>query len=240
LRRKLLFLNLALLVVAALLGWRLRADWLAAKARADALRKQQTLPLPAPPYTPVPPLQPVMASGYADIAQNNLFSKDRNPTIVIETTPPPPPKPMPALPVLYGVMNLGDGPTAILAEKAGTLHQGVRAGERIGAFKLVSVSTQTIVFDWDGKLVERKVDELVQKSAPPPPEADARAKAAPTQAPPPKPQPQGRAEPGVDIGNGIKACQPGDASPAGTVVQGMRKVVSATPFGESCRWEPVK
>jgi hypothetical protein len=34
----------------------------------------------------------------------------------------------------------------------------------------------------------------------------------------------------------MKACQPGDTSPAGTVVDGYKKIVEQTPFGPACRW----
>lgn len=42
------------------------------------------------------------------------------------------------------------------------------------------------------------------------------------------------------IGGGVKACVPGDDSPAGTVVDGYKKVIEATPFGTACRWIAVK
>jgi TonB family protein len=38
---------------------------------------------------------------------------------------------------------------------------------------------------------------------------------------------------------GFKRCELNDNTPAGTVVDGYRKVVSPTPFGEACRWDPV-
>jgi hypothetical protein len=38
---------------------------------------------------------------------------------------------------------------------------------------------------------------------------------------------------------GIKLCQAGDSNPAGTVVDGYRKVIKATPFGGICSWEPL-
>jgi hypothetical protein len=33
---------------------------------------------------------------------------------------------------------------------------------------------------------------------------------------------------------------PGDTTPAGTVRDGYRKLVTQTPFGNACRWELVK
>ena len=44
----------------------------------------------------------------------------------------------------------------------------------------------------------------------------------------------------IEMGPGMKACQPDDNSPAGTVVGKYRKVVSHTPFGAACRWESIE
>ena len=38
---------------------------------------------------------------------------------------------------------------------------------------------------------------------------------------------------------GFKQCLPDDSSPEGTVDKGYKKVVSQTPFGKACRWDPV-
>ena len=46
--------------------------------------------------------------------------------------------------------------------------------------------------------------------------------------------------PGIELGQGSRACVPGDTTPPGTVKDGFRKVVNKTPFGNSCRWEAVK
>jgi hypothetical protein len=48
------------------------------------------------------------------------------------------------------------------------------------------------------------------------------------------------AAPGGELSAGIKACQPGDTSPAGTVADGMRKVIKPSPFGSRCFWESEK
>jgi hypothetical protein len=56
-------------------------------------------------------------------------------------------------------------------------------------------------------------------------------------APPPLPAVQG---PGETTHFGVKLCNPGDTSPVGAVVDGYRKVLSPTPFGSSCLWEPVQ
>jgi len=41
---------------------------------------------------------------------------------------------------------------------------------------------------------------------------------------------------GIDLGSGFRACLPSDHSPAGTVVDGYRKVIGKTFMGRSCLW----
>jgi hypothetical protein len=176
----------------------------------------------------------VTAAAYNEIAQRMLFSKDRNPVVVVETVPPPPPPPMPPLPTLLGVMNLGEGPVVILSEKANAPNREYKAGQQVGEFKLVAINRQEIVLEWNGKQVVRRVEELIhrqQEEAAPPQRSEAPAKAA-------APVVQVQAGPGVDIGRGVRACVPNDSTAAGAVVDGMRKVVTDSPFGAVCRWEP--
>lgn len=235
-----MLLNLVLLAVISGAVWRLRVEWLAAQAREQALLKQAVKPAPAPPYSPLPKAEPVLPAKFADIAQQMLFSKDRNPTVVVETAPPPPPRPMPPLPLLRGVMNLGDGPTAIMIEKRGAEARDFRPGQQVGEFKLVAINTQEIVLEWEGKEVRRKVDDLidhsVEEASTPAPQARTAAPAAAAQ----PTVPQVQSGPGVEMGKGLKACVKGDTTPAGSVVDGLKKVVSESPFGQVCRWEAVK
>jgi len=240
LKSKLWLLNIVLLALVLWLGSHLRQDWLAARARETKLLEQTVETLPPPPLTPAAPVNPVTAGSYADVAQMMLFSKDRNPVVVIEAAEP---APMPALPVAHGVMDLGGGPTVFLSEKPGGPQRGYRVGEAIGQFKLLAANNREIAFEWNGETVTRTLDELMDKSKPaetaetaPPPAASApKITSATTVSAGPA-----ASGPGADIGAELKACQPGDTSPSGIVQGGMRKVVTKTPFGESCRWEPVK
>ncbi len=228
-----------LAALAALGAWQLRVRWLEARAREAALYHQQVKPLPAPPIVPMPPAQPVTAVNYGDVAQKMLFSKDRNPTVEIEVAPV---KPMPPLPVAYGVMAFGDVRSAILSPKSGAPHRAFSPGEMVGEFKLVSVDPDELVFEWDGQTIVKKIEEIMAKdrgtvtatvaetpAAAPPPPAAATSLSTPAQA-----------GPGIQLTPQMRGCQPGDTSPAGTVAEGMRKIVTKTPFGESCRWEPVR
>lgn len=242
-KKKLLLLNLVLIAGIAGMGYELRRRWQEDRAREDAFLRRQIKPLPAPVAPPMEPVKPVPAAGYEDVAQKMLFTRDRNPNVVIEVAPP---KPMPPLPSAFGFMNFG-GPSVILTEKPGGPQRAYRPGEQIGAFKLVSVNEREIVFDWDGNKVPRPLDELIQQG---------RKQAGQTEASvaPAAPAPAGastsvvaanagstaKGTPGADVGGGYRACQPGDTTPAGTVVDGMRKIIAQTPFGGSCRWEAVK
>jgi hypothetical protein len=244
LRRRLLLLNLLLAAAICWAGWQLRRDWLAAHERVQATARQTVKPQPPPALGISKPAQPVAATAYSEIAQKMLFSKDRNPNVVVEVQAPPP-KPMPPLPLLHGVMYLGDSPTAILSGgKTNPEQVGVRPGESFGEFKLVDVSNDEIALEWDGQVINKRVDEMMvqgpapaEDSRPTPGRTSTPAAAAPRSV---APQPRGEPAPGVDIGAGLRACQPGDTAPAGTIVGNMRKVISQSPFGESCRWETLK
>jgi len=48
------------------------------------------------------------------------------------------------------------------------------------------------------------------------------------------------ARPGANVGQGYRGCVAGDNSPAGTIVDGFRKVMTTSPFGVSCGWEKVQ
>jgi hypothetical protein len=231
-----------LLVLVILASIALRHRWLEIKAREEALLKR-FVPSPGAPTVPALPTHAAAtAAQYLEVAEKMVFARDRNPNVILDPPePPPPPKPVPDLPVAYGVMNLGDGPTAILSVKSGAEHRGYKPGEKIGEFKVVALNNKEIVFEWEGKYLKKSFEELADRrpavaSAPEQP-------AQPAAAPPPQQQATtiGKAEgPGADMGNSTRACVPGDTSPPGTVKDGLKKVVTKTPFGDSCRWEPAK
>jgi hypothetical protein len=240
LKNRLLLLNLTLLVATGVGVWRLRENWLAARAREPLILYRSVAARPAGPIPASPPISGVLATSYADVAQKMLFAKDRNPTVVVEVKPVAP-KPMPKLPVLYGVMNLLDGSTAIMSEKPEMQHVGVRPGDKIGEFTLVAITRDDVIFGWEGKEVTKKIDEMIDRTGPVQ-TAHVGTTPRPTSgnppAPPPVQQPRSEPTPGVEVAQGIRACQPGDTSPAGTVADGYRKLVTPTPFGNSCRWVP--
>lgn len=241
-KRKLALLNLALVAVLVWIGFRFRAVNTAARERESAvlakrIPRQTYPPLPAPPT-----VQPLVAGNYLNLATRMLLAKDRNPNVIIDPEPVQEKPKMPPLPVAHGLMLFGD-PGIIMSERPGAVQRTYRKGEKIGAFKLLAFDNKHVVFDWNGEKVDRTLDELLEKT--PSPIQDPAASASAANAPvasvasqqTSNAQPLG---PGADVGGGIRACQANDSLPAGAVQGGYRKVEVATPFGRSCRWEPVR
>lgn len=238
-KRKLILLNLALLAATSFAAWKLREQYLADQARAMQVRRNQIKVVPAAPAVATPKPDPFTGLPYAEVAQKNLFSKDRNPNIVIEAPPPVPVKVMPPLPLVAGVMGLPSGMLALMSEKPEVKPHGVRLNEMIGPFKVVALTPQTVSFEWDGKRIDKKVDELLARAPMPVVNTGGgSASSGPNPADPsaPPPPPAAAKPGGAVVGNGMKSCTPGDTSPAGTVADGYKKVVEATPFGNACRW----
>ena len=243
-KRNLIIINAALLAVVSLLGWYLHQKWVDAREREAKIASQKLAPVPVPAPPPLKKVAPIEAPSYADVAVKNLFSKDRNAVPVPDPPPPPPPpKPMPPLPVARGVM-LWDGqpPTVVLSTAGNTDQKGYHPGDTIGDFKIVSVNNKEIVFEWDGKQIRKRLDEIMEKNLVA--TADTAPATAPAASQAPKSQSltngSSNSGPGVDMGGGYHACAPGDTSPPGTVSNGLKKVVSQTPFSTVCRWEPMK
>ncbi len=249
-RTKLLLVDLVLLAAAVLLGMRLRDGYRQARARERRVLAAKVVPLAAPKLAPRRPLAPVSPAQYAEVAQQMLFSSDRNPAVIL-----PPAKiiekPVPPFPVAHGVMIFGSvPPTVILSMKGAKDQASYQAGDTIGEFKIVSIDSTDVVFEWDGKKFDKTIAELVDTSAPPqeasysPPASTEpvvkQAGSLPdTQAA--NAAPSGSLTgPGLDLGAGYYACQTGDSSPDGTIVDGKKKVISNNPFGnggKSCHWE---
>lgn len=237
-KTRLRILNLFLLIACGLVVWQVRASHLEMKAREQKTfaPKAKSGTAEEVKITPVPPAPP--PSSYVDVATRMLFAQDRNPNVVEEKKPEPEPKKMPPLPVLYGVINFGDGPIAMLSEDASAKQGSYKVGDTIGEFKLVKISKEKITFLWDGQEIEKTADQLKSQAKPAPKKASAEpaAKAPPAKTPPPPPA---KAGPGKDLGGRERACQPGETAPDGTVVDGWVKRTAYSPMGAVCFWEPV-
>jgi hypothetical protein len=259
LSRRIVLLNLALLALLAVLGWQLRVHWLSARA-GERLILEQTLQPRGVFAPPLPPAaKPFAAVDYLEIAQKTLFSKDRNPTVVIDVPAPkpaPPEPPMPPLPNFHGMMAMFGDSVIILSVGRDSTQKSYRAGDDVGPFKLVSFDRENVKLEWKGKTIDTSPERLLAKDEPPPnPSAAQRQTQQPAAVAPQvtslSPAPgavsldsssNSNKAPalGVDMGGGYRACATGDTSPAGTVVNGFRKVVATTLMGNSCHWELVK
>ena len=232
-------LNLALLVLLVAAVWRLWGERDSARSRQVAVVGQALDPVEIAPSPPVEPPEPVLASEYIETAQRILFFRDRNPNVVIEAAPP---KPLPPMPFAHGVLDIGSGPTVILSKESNSQQQAYLVGDRYEDFRITEITANELVFEWEGDLIRRTIEELkpvetanseasrsVARTKP----AAAKPKSAILGGAPAKPGPGD-----TEVGGGMRNCRPGDTSPPGTVVEGYRKVVSRTPFGQNCRWEP--
>jgi hypothetical protein len=230
-KRRLMVLNLVLVAAVAFAGVQFRQRWKAAHERVVKAAPTAPKTLPALKYAPIVPEPPVMASSYASVAQQTLFDPSRNPNVPIELPPPPPPPPpMPPLPAYHGMMNIGDGPLAFLSIGSGGKNQATHLGETIGSFKLLDVNSDEVIFEWDGKQVRQQFS----RPTPDVSGASARVDAPAAASAPPPPPLKG---PGEQTQFGNRTCNMNDGNAAGAVVDGYRKVIYKTPFGESCGWE---
>ena len=163
---KLRLLDLALLVVAGLLFWHLRArvDRFACARSGVAAQRSARRPRSRSGASRQSGCSR-RAADFADVATQNLFSQDRNPNAIVDPPPPPPEKPQPPFPVAHGVM-LWDGvpPTIVLSEKSGGPQKGYHPGDTIGQWKLVSVDNSYADFEWDGKEFKKRIDELIDRT----------------------------------------------------------------------------
>lgn len=252
--RRLMLLNL---VLAAMLGgawWQMKQTWEQARVREEALLGRRVAAAAAPDAPKMEQSQPVTATSYADVAMKMLFSRDRNPNVVIEEKPP---EPVPEFPVTYGVLAFGDDLTVFMGEKAASPQKGFHAGDQIGAFKIASLTREDIVLEWKDKKFEKTIAELKAKG-PAPAAQEAAAAPAPkihqetgrvlVEGPPSpkmeeivkKQQEASGGNPWISVGGTNHACAPGDSTPSGSVVNGFRKVQRPGMFGNNCFWEPAR
>jgi hypothetical protein len=248
LNRKMIFLNLVLLALAGWLFWMLRLKWL------ELHQHEHTVLALAPAgrrlYPPAPNALPksFAAGDYNEVAQRTLFSKDRNPNVIVDPPPPPPPTPppppMPELPAYYGTMALFGDPVILLSLPKGPQRK-YHAGDKVGPFQLISFDREKVVFDWDGKTVERKPEELKEKESSVQQQQQTAEGPATRVEPlklipdPPADAPKLSAQIGKDNGGGVHQCVPGDTTAPGTVVDGYKKVVTTNMFGQTCMWQQV-
>ncbi len=237
---RLLLLNLVLFALLGVAAWRARQIWDDARQREQMVLLQEIRLRSALAPPPIPAVLPVTPVAYIAVAQNMLFSRDRNPNVILKPqAPPPPPPPVPDFPVASGVMTFNGETSVFLTTKLGGGQKVYRAGDTVGPFKLVSVDNKDIVFEWNGQQIEKKLAELKPREATTqfaPVQSNAAPGAVVT-----TPGNSDKSGPGSDVGDGgFRACQAGENSPSGTISNGYRKVIKPSLMGQSCHWESVK
>ena len=143
-KSKLVALNAALAAGLALVVWQGTDVWKDAKAQRRATVNVPVKKITPPPMTPAKKPDAVQSAAYADVASKNLFSKDRNPTVVVDPPKVEPPKVMPALPIVYGVLGLPSGVKAIMAEHAGKQSNPVLVDDMIGEYTVVAIDLHNV------------------------------------------------------------------------------------------------
>jgi hypothetical protein len=137
-------------------------------------------------------------------------------------------------------MRLPSGVKAFMAEKRGESPRMVKAGDTIGEFKLLALDERDVTFQWNGQEIKRKIEDLIDRSGHDNTQGAQQAASGPAAPPPPGPNlpppPPAGERTGVVLTETTRACRPGDTSPAGSVEDGYRKVVTMSPFGAVCRW----
>ena len=241
--RKLILLNIALGGSLIWIGVQLREHWLESSAREQAALARQAKAVPVTPPASVPAVDPASPAAYIEVAQQTLFSKDRDPNVIIDVAPPPPPPPeppVPPLPKYHGQMSFGQPVLVLSTEK--TPQKSYHKGETVGDFEIAEFDRDTVTFLWNNKKLKHDLSELKPKESERVVQAATPLPAAAATAAPPKPTalpPRGEAMLGKANG-AIRACVANDNTPDGTVVAGYRKVVAVGLMGASCHWEPIR
>ncbi len=242
---KLVALNAGLALGLVLIVWQGRVKWDEAQAERRASLNVPVKHVTPPPMAPEQKPEAVQSAKYVDVATKNLFSKDRNPNVVIDPPKPEDVKVMPPLPGVYGAYVLSSVPKAIMAEHSGAPTKSVRAGDQIGEFKILALDLRKVKLEWNGKEIDRDLDDLADHAAGAANTAASTAPSGPAVA-----AAQAASKPATSAALGAetgtpdapsRTCTAGDTSPVGTVVDGYKKTGTATPFGVmNCSWVPNK
>jgi len=249
-KRRLLVLNALLVGLLILGGAELYARWLQAETRLARL--DEVAPDAVPPAAADPArARPIRAGSYLAVVDRMLFTPDRNPIVEVEE-PEVVVEQRPDLPRLDGLVDFGDGPTALMAADASGKPEWLSVGGKVGDFVFNGVDGGKVKLLWKEEEILAAPQELVgakakaasSKSAKRPRRGRPAPGAAPAAAPAsanlaadaPKPI-GGKHNIGTEISPGRYRADPKDSSPDGTESGGYRKVVRRTPFGSQSWWE---
>jgi hypothetical protein len=253
-KRKLTLLNLALLALLVAGGLEFNRRVNEANSRYEILQRFDE-PKEAPAFPAPQADDRVRQADYLPIVDRLLFYQDRNATVEVEA-PAEVVVVRPDLPVLSGVMDLGEGPIVLMADSSKGIPRPVAVGEKIGEYTFLGLAGNKLKLAWQGEQIEVSQDSLAgetergasaaARSAGGASGGSAarravanrrRAAVAETKAQPDtRKEIGGRYSIGTEIRPGVFRADPRDASPAGTEFEGYRKVVNPTPFGNQSWW----
>jgi hypothetical protein len=222
-----------LLLLACFLGYQLVKQWV--RYRAEHRIARLSPDLTVPPVATVRQLGGAQAFNFSAIPDNHPFHIERNNII-----PPEPPPQMQARvtapkPVLMGTMGFSGNSYALMVSSTSrepTVYKKVKVGETVDGYTLVRILPDKVVMTVDGNELDVRLDEV------------------------PRPRPQAQGYSGAtDSARAVSIDGSGGASanlgrvevkpapqdvPEGTIVNGKRKRLVASPFGPTIVWEDVQ
>jgi hypothetical protein len=245
-KRNLIILNLALLFLMVFLLQQLKSQWI------QFAQFHQTQRLT--PHSPEgkkgankSAQSPAGTNDFFAIVNQDLFASDRTNLIPPEPPPPPPPKKdLPPKPILSGIFRLGERDSALMVSndpKSKGSQKRLFIGDAIDSYTLEKILDQRVLMKVSsGEEVEIRLNEpsgIVPK--------DSYTERTPTWG--------GSGSKVVAVGGSAGSSEtssqvssaksgaappPAPEVPAGTIVNGKRKVVTRTPFGNMESWEDVR
>jgi len=262
--KKLIALNIVLAILVVAMASGLYSRITAANERYAILQPEGP-PKEVPDYGGPAAARRVRAGDHLPIVDRLLFSTDRNPIIEVAEPVALPPDPRPPLPRLVGLMELGEGPVALMSPDLESRADPVAVGEKIGDFTFLGTEGEKILLQWKEEKIAALPSEL--RGSPGESAGGRRpaTRAAAAGGGPRKELSRGSLTPsralaersktprketgrvvggdyniGTDMGGGRYRVTRGDNSPAGTRSRGLVKRSQQTPFGAKQWWEKEK
>jgi hypothetical protein len=144
--RRIIILDIALIVVLITGGLKLRREW-AAFSPAHQVSAVQPPPESVPALPATWARAGSAAADWTDIPAHNPFSFDRNDIAILK--PPEPPKPVGPKPILFGTMGLGQGWIAMLAsgQPNNRNSRPMHVGETLDGWTVVEITDKAVVVE---------------------------------------------------------------------------------------------
>lgn len=236
-KRNLVLINLLLVILSVVLAQQLRSDW--ARFQIDNnLTHLKPAKANTAPGTLSPDL-PVGVANYSTIVDKHLFAQDRNNIIPPEPPPEERAKPLVPKPLLMGIMDLGEEQFAWMASsdpKEDKEYRKVKVGETLGEYKLVEIMDQKVLMDAAGQEVEVRLNEpsrVVARDTGPVATGPTDAHRVTSIGGSPS------TTPSTTVGSPASGQPRPENVPAGTIINGRKKVVVPSPFGPMTSWVEV-